>query len=94
MELLWHSLLLIGMKEIGRNGGIHMKTKVIKAKGTDIAVVNSDKVCVSDGQTALDFMMSVNHETGCHSIVINKEAIVGAPSVRKVPQVRFVSKVK
>jgi hypothetical protein len=53
-----------------------MKIKTVKTNGIDIAIVNSDEVCMSDGQTALDFMMSVNYETGCHSIVINKEAII------------------
>lgn len=52
-----------------------MDIKTIKTKGIEIAIVNSDQVCISDGQTALDFMMSVRYETGCHSIVINKDAI-------------------
>lgn len=53
-----------------------MNIKKIKVSDTEIALVNSDEVCISDGQTALDFMMSVNYETGCHSIVINKAAVV------------------
>lgn len=53
-----------------------MIIKTTTVNGIDIAIVNSDEVCMSDGQTALDFMMSVNYETGCHSIVINKEAII------------------
>ena len=52
-----------------------MNIKTVKINDMEIAIVNSDKVCISDGQTALDFMMSVNYETGCHSIVINKDAI-------------------
>jgi hypothetical protein len=52
-----------------------MNIKKIMVDGTEIAIVNSDEVCISDVQTALDFMMSVNYETGSHSIVINKEAI-------------------
>lgn len=52
-----------------------MNMKIIKNNGAEIAVFNSDTVCISDGQTALDFMMSVFYETGCHSIAINKEAI-------------------
>ena len=52
-----------------------MNIKILKTNNTAIAVVNSDTVCISDGQTALDFMMSVNYETGCRSIVINKDAI-------------------
>ncbi|HBT65045.1 MAG TPA: DUF4180 domain-containing protein [Ruminococcaceae bacterium] len=52
-----------------------MNIKTVKINDMEIAIVNSDKVCISDGQTALDFMMSVNYETGSHSIVLNKEAI-------------------
>ena len=53
-----------------------MNIKTIKTNSAEIAVVNSDTICISDVQTALDFMMSVNYETGCHSIVINKAAII------------------
>ena len=53
-----------------------MNIKKITANNTEIAVVNNDEVCISDVQSALDFMISVNHETGNHSIIINKEAIV------------------
>ncbi len=53
-----------------------MNIKTVKTNGTEIAVVNSDNVCISDGQSALDFMMSVSYETGCHSIVVNKDAFV------------------
>jgi hypothetical protein len=53
-----------------------MNIKKIASGENEIAIVNSDTVCISDVQSALDFMMSVNYETGCHSIIINKEAIV------------------
>src|SRR5690554_2470197 len=53
-----------------------MKIKKIKSNGNEIAIVNSDEVCISDVQSALDFMMSVNYETGSHSIVLNKEAVI------------------
>lgn len=53
-----------------------MNVKKIIVNGNEIAIVNSDEVCISDVQSALDFMMSVNYETGSHSIVINKDAII------------------
>ncbi|MFZ7133979.1 MAG: DUF4180 domain-containing protein [Eubacteriales bacterium] len=53
-----------------------MNIKKFSANGIEIAVVHSDSVCISDVQTALDFMMSVNYETGSHSIIINKEALI------------------
>jgi len=49
--------------------------KVIK-NSVEIAVVNSNAVCISDTQTALDFAMSINYEFGCNLIVLNKEAII------------------
>ncbi len=52
-----------------------MNIKTVKTANTEIAVVSSDDICISDGQSALDFMMSLNYETGCRSIAINKEAI-------------------
>jgi hypothetical protein len=52
-----------------------MNIRKITSNGNEIAIVNSDEVCISDVQSALDFIMSVNYETGSHSIVLNKEAI-------------------
>jgi len=49
---------------------------LIGNSATEIAIVNSEEICISDVQTALDFMISVNYETGSHSIVINKEAVI------------------
>jgi esterase/lipase len=46
------------------------------SNGTDIAVVKSDEVCIFDVASALDFMSSISYETGSHSIVINKEAVI------------------
>ena len=53
-----------------------MNIKKIKSNGNEIAVVKSDEIIISDVQSALDFMMSINYETGSHSIVLNKEAVV------------------
>ncbi|HHV08912.1 MAG TPA: DUF4180 domain-containing protein [Clostridiales bacterium] len=53
-----------------------MNTKKVTVNGTDIAIVNSDQVCITDGQTALDLMMSINYETGCRSIILNKGAFI------------------
>lgn len=52
-----------------------MNIRKITANGNEIAIVNSDEIIILDVQSALDFMMSVNYETGSHSIVLNKEAI-------------------
>ena len=36
----------------------------------------SDKVVITDVQSALDFLMTVKYETGCANIAVNKDAIV------------------
>lgn len=49
-----------------------MNTKIVK----DIVIVDSDEVIIKDTQSAIDFIMSVKHETNCSKIAINKEAII------------------
>lgn len=53
-----------------------MKTEIITKNNTEVAVVNSDKLLITDVQSALDLIMTVKYETGCKNIAINKEAIV------------------
>lgn len=53
-----------------------MKTEVITKNHTDIAVLNSSELLITDVQSALDLMMTVRYKTGCTHIAINKEAIV------------------
>lgn len=53
-----------------------MKTEIIRKNNVEIAVVNSDEVLITDVQSALDFIMSVQYETGCMNIAVNKGAIV------------------
>lgn len=52
-----------------------VRAEVIRCGEVSCAVVESGGVLIFDGQTALDFMMSVQYETGCSSIVLNKGAI-------------------
>lgn len=54
----------------------NMKTEIIRKNNVEIAVVNSDEVLITDVQSALDFIMSVQYETGCMNIAVNKGAIV------------------
>ncbi len=53
-----------------------MKPEIIKKHNTEVAVVNSDELLITDVQSALDFIMTVKYETDCTNIAINKEAIV------------------
>ncbi len=49
-----------------------MNIKTVK----DIAIVNSNELMIKDVQSAIDFMMTVNYETNCKKIALNKEAIL------------------
>ncbi len=53
-----------------------MKTEIIRKNNIDIAVISSDKLLVTDVQSALDLIMTVKYETGCTNIAINKKAII------------------
>ena len=53
-----------------------MKMEVIKKNNTEVAVVSSDELLITDVQSALDLTMTVKYETGCTNIAINKKAIV------------------
>ena len=52
-----------------------MKTEVIRKNNTEIAVISSNELLITDTQSALDLMMTVKYETGCSNIAINKAAI-------------------
>ncbi len=52
-----------------------MEIKIIKENDGEIAIVNSNELLITDIQSALDFIATINFETGCHSIVLNKAAI-------------------
>lgn len=53
-----------------------MKTEVIKKNNTEVAVVSSDDLLITDAQSALDLIMTVKYETGCSNIAVNKGAII------------------
>ncbi len=53
-----------------------MKTEVIKKNNTEVAVVSSDDLLITDVQSALDLIMTVKYETGCSNIAVNKGAII------------------
>ena len=49
-----------------------MKTNVFAKNNVDIAVVSSDKLVITDVLSALDFIMTVNYDTECTNIALNK----------------------
>lgn len=52
-----------------------MQTEIIRKNNTEIAVIHSSELLITDISSALDLIMTVQYETGCTNIVINKEAI-------------------
>lgn len=55
-----------------------MTIQTIEARGARAAVVHSAQPLIFDTQSALDLIMTVNHETGCSNVAINKEALAEA----------------
>jgi len=49
-----------------------MKTKTIDGK---VVIVNSEIPIITDGQSALDFVVNIGYEHDCREIAINKAAI-------------------
>ncbi|MEK4510973.1 DUF4180 domain-containing protein [Paenibacillus sp. FSL K6-2524] len=52
-----------------------MKITKIKEKDIEIAVISSSEILITDVQSALDLIATVNYETGCNRIIMNKSAI-------------------
>lgn len=52
-----------------------MKIKTYTQGDIVIAIVSGDEKIITDVQSALDFIMSVNYETGTNKIVIDKKVI-------------------
>lgn len=52
-----------------------MEIKVIKNNEISAAVVTSAEKLIVDVQSALDFILSVQYETQCSRIALNKEAV-------------------
>lgn len=53
-----------------------MKTEVIRKNNTEVALISSNELLITDVQSALDLIMTVKYETVCTNIAVNKEAIV------------------
>ncbi|WHY31752.1 DUF4180 domain-containing protein [Bacillus wiedmannii] len=52
-----------------------MEIKKLVIDGINIAVIKNDKVLISDVQTALDLMATVQHEVDAKHIIIDKSLI-------------------
>ena len=52
-----------------------MKINIVKENNTEIAIINSSELLIKDVQSALDFIATIQYETGCKKIILNKSAI-------------------
>lgn len=52
-----------------------MKINTIEKNNIQVAIINSSEILITDVQSALDFMATVQYETGCNIIIVNKAAI-------------------
>lgn len=48
-----------------------METKIVN----DIAIVKSNEIIIKDVSSAIDSIMSIQYETNCNKIALNKEAV-------------------
>lgn len=52
-----------------------MKVTKIKENNVEIAVVSSSEILITDVQSALDLIATVNYEAGCNRMIVDKSAI-------------------
>jgi len=52
-----------------------MNERIIEQNGNRIAIIQSNEVVISDVQTALDLMATIDYVHNCQRIIINKQAI-------------------
>ena len=53
-----------------------MNKKIVESTGVKIVIINSGEPIITDAQTALDLLATVNYEDESNLIAINKEAIL------------------
>jgi hypothetical protein len=52
-----------------------MNIDIVKQNTIEIAIISSDEILIKDVSSALDFMATVQYETGCNRMILNKSAI-------------------
>lgn len=52
-----------------------MQISVIKENNVEIAIVYSEHILITDVQSAIDFFATVDYETGCSRMIIDKASI-------------------
>lgn len=52
-----------------------MKINTVKENNIEIAIVNSSDILITDVQSALDFIATVDYDTGCDRVILDKSAV-------------------
>lgn len=52
-----------------------MEIKVIKENNIEIAIINSEHILIKDVQSAMDLFATIEYETGCSRMIIDKSLI-------------------
>jgi hypothetical protein len=53
-----------------------VEKRVVQNNGIDVAIIHSDELIITDMQSALDLMATLDYNDNCHRMAINKEAII------------------
>lgn len=53
-----------------------MKKNIIQKNGFNVAVIYCDELIITDTQSALDLITTIDYNDDCQRIAINKEAII------------------
>ena len=52
-----------------------MRINIVKENDIEIAILDNMEILITDIQSALDFIATIDYETGCNRIILNKSAI-------------------
>lgn len=52
-----------------------MKIETVERNNKKIAIVENAEAVINDAQSTLDFIMTVQYDTGCDLIAVNKDAV-------------------
>ena len=52
-----------------------MRIEILRGNRVEVALVTGDEMLIKDVQSALDLIATVDYETGCNHVILNKAAI-------------------
>lgn len=76
LRIQYDTTIVVRSSEIILCRRCKIKTEVTKKNNTEVAVVSSNELLITDVQSALDLIMTVKYEMGCTNIAVNKGAII------------------